>query len=381
VAAEYGVDPAVPPSLVGDGARLRRVVFRLLAGIVGASSDGRMDVGMTTRARPGGEIELRVSVRCSAMDSVDRRDLMGGGTHAAPGPSVAEFIVRRMKGRVRVTAGRGGGARVDLSVVVRSERAAGGGDAGSDLPERALRVLVVDDDALSRKAAVRALRRSRWHADSVADGDAALGALLRDAYDLVLLDMHLARSNGRDVAREIRRRVPAGGPRIVAMTAAPESGDGAAWTAAGLDACVAKPVDADRIRRALRGLPATAEHDVRSPTDIDAAVLDRYRAGRGKARSPLLAELIDDYAADIPGQLDRLREDAARPDAAALRETAHRVAGTSASIGAVGIASLASSMERLAAVGDVGGAAAVLERLVAAWPVVRAALVRERGRR
>jgi len=52
VAAEYGVDPAVPQSLVGDGARVRRVVFRLLTRIVGATSDGRMNVAMSTRIRP-----------------------------------------------------------------------------------------------------------------------------------------------------------------------------------------------------------------------------------------------------------------------------------------------------------------------------------------
>lgn len=372
------VDPSVPPTLVGDGARLRRVVMQTLARIVEASADGRLAVSATSRRVGRGRIEFRVTARCSECKTLDRAAWTKRADVSAPDADVGEEILRLMDGGVRVVVGRRGAARLDLRVVLRRAPEDARARPRAAAGER-LRVLVVEDDALSRKAIVRTLSRAGWRVDAVSDASAGIDAALRGGYDVVLVDQHLAGTDGGDVARAIRRRGGRVRPRVVAMSAAAEAIDREACVAAGFDACIAKPVAADRVRAALRGASPRPTRVAPSPTKLDGAVLRRFRARRADGNGrPLLAELIDLYVADVPTQLALLRGHASRRDAAALRETAHHVAGSSASIGAVGVAALSLQAERSAADGDLSAAAGAVERIEAAWPVVEAALLRER---
>ncbi|MCA9492473.1 MAG: response regulator [Myxococcales bacterium] len=72
-----------------------------------------------------------------------------------------------------------------------------------DLP----RVLIVDDVDLVRRAVSRALR-GRCVVDEASDEPTAVALLEQHAYDLVLLDMNLERSSGRDVYERVARTHP-----------------------------------------------------------------------------------------------------------------------------------------------------------------------------
>jgi DNA-binding response OmpR family regulator len=75
---------------------------------------------------------------------------------------------------------------------------------GKGAPRRA-EVLVVDDMADARAAAVRIVGDQGWQAAEAVDGRSALAALARSRFDLVILDLGLPDMPGRDVLTEIRR--------------------------------------------------------------------------------------------------------------------------------------------------------------------------------
>ncbi|MGH7820098.1 MAG: response regulator, partial [Candidatus Binatia bacterium] len=73
-----------------------------------------------------------------------------------------------------------------------------------------LRVLLVDDDARVRESCNLMLRHLGHTVVSAASGEAALGHIATEAWDVVLLDLHLGGTglDGRDVLHEIGKRRP-----------------------------------------------------------------------------------------------------------------------------------------------------------------------------
>jgi CheY-like chemotaxis protein len=80
----------------------------------------------------------------------------------------------------------------------------------------------------------------------------AIGALERQTYDLVLMDMEMPGMNGLDATRNIRERWPGrGGPRIVGVTGWAGEPARNQCLAAGMDDYLAKPIDLDDLNDLL----------------------------------------------------------------------------------------------------------------------------------
>jgi signal transduction histidine kinase/CheY-like chemotaxis protein len=123
------------------------------------------------------------------------------------------------------------------------------------------RVLVADDNAANRKAAVRMLESLGLRADVSANGREAVEMLRLLPYDLVLMDCQMPCSNGQEAAIEIRKREPPDRHTpIVAMTAETGADCLDDCVASGIDDILLKPVRREELMATLRRwLPAGQE--------------------------------------------------------------------------------------------------------------------------
>jgi DNA-binding response OmpR family regulator len=69
----------------------------------------------------------------------------------------------------------------------------------------AQRILVVDDDALLRRALVRTLEQASFTVAAAADGQAALDLAQQYDYDLVLTDIQMPHMTGIELVRGLQR--------------------------------------------------------------------------------------------------------------------------------------------------------------------------------
>ncbi len=116
------------------------------------------------------------------------------------------------------------------------------------------RVLVIDDDRDALELFARLLQRAGAQVRTAASVRDALDAMKGAAFDVVLSDIEMPGEDGMVFIQRVRgegSRLP-----VVAVTAYGSPDDRVRLLAAGFDAHVAKPVDADELVRVVRGLVA-----------------------------------------------------------------------------------------------------------------------------
>ncbi|MEO0895804.1 MAG: response regulator [Bacteroidota bacterium] len=104
-------------------------------------------------------------------------------------------------------------------------------------------ILIVEDNIVNQKVALKMLKKIGLTADVVGDGQQAVFALERGSYDLILMDMQMPIMDGITATKVIRKRKKEfGEPTIIAMTANAFSTDREACFEAGMNDFLSKPV-------------------------------------------------------------------------------------------------------------------------------------------
>ncbi len=135
---------------------------------------------------------------------------------------------------------------------------------GEELP---LDVLLVEDNMVNQKVALRFLERLGYRADCAANGLEAVTAVESRRYDLVLMDLQMPEMDGFEASRVIRRKFPLEHqPRIVALTANALQGDRDVCLDAGMDDYITKPVKLHELSEVIRRQFAAQSEESEVPT-------------------------------------------------------------------------------------------------------------------
>jgi len=239
---------APPPVLVsGQTSALREVLINLILNAIEAMSAGG-ELGIET-LRDGRWVILRVSDTGAGMSEEIRAQVFmpffttksAGATGL--GLSSAKDLIVGHGGTISVTSEPGRGSTFTVTLP-SAEARPGPADAVQEptLPS-GLRVLVVEDQRDFGDILREFLGSKGCSVAIVATGRAALEALERQRYDLVLTDLLLPEVSGWEIARVAKRRSPF--CRVILMSGkiVPEE----LWIEARVDACFMKPIDLNKL--------------------------------------------------------------------------------------------------------------------------------------
>jgi two-component system sensor histidine kinase/response regulator len=125
---------------------------------------------------------------------------------------------------------------------------------------KSLRILLVEDNRVNQKIAIRLLEKRGHLAVLAANGKEALDALAQASFDLVLMDVHMPDMDGIEATIAIREKEQSTGLHqpIIAMTALAMKGDRERCLAAGMDGYLAKPMDLQQLDQVLAAYAAPA---------------------------------------------------------------------------------------------------------------------------
>jgi two-component system sensor histidine kinase/response regulator len=198
-------------------------------------------------------------------------------------------------------------------------------------------ILLVEDNIVNQKVAIRQLQKLGYRADAVANGREAIEALGRIHYDLVLMDCQMPEMDGYEATAEIRRQEEGSSTRtiIIAMTAHALIGDREKCIAAGMDDYITKPVKLEELSRVLDLFLQTPGNDPGDQSSLTTAPLvDVDRMHEMMGDEPVEFEEIANLYLDQMGKnLHKLDAAVASGNHVEVELIAHNCAGTSANCG------------------------------------------------
>ena len=252
---------AVPDMLLGNKRRLERILLNLIANSVQHTAAGGKTVLCISCAQ-GNCIEklplvFTVSDNGEGMEqSILDAALAEGETPAAGlGIAIAKGLTELMGGSIAAKSGREKGTvfRVELAFDRMEEK------EETETESEALagkRLLLAEDDRLCGEILCELLEDETGRPVSItANGRAALEMFesANGEYDAIIMDVQMPVMNGYEAARAIRRSgcgnaktVP-----IIALTADASEESARAAADSGMNGCLTKPVNIDRLRKAV----------------------------------------------------------------------------------------------------------------------------------
>jgi signal transduction histidine kinase/CheY-like chemotaxis protein len=146
-----------------------------------------------------------------------------------------------------------------------------GAPAAGDAPGvRRRKILVAEDNVVNQRVAVSLLSKRGHDVSMVDNGQKAVEAVMREPFDLVLMDVQMPQMDGFEATSAIRarERVTGGRTRIIAMTAHALNGDADRCFEAGMDGYLSKPLNPRKLYAAVEEDTAEVTRSVESPTAV-----------------------------------------------------------------------------------------------------------------
>ena len=340
----------------GDPNRIAQVVTNLIGNAIKFTERGAITVTLSLE-----ETGLEISVcdtgigiasadleRVFAEFVVRARPEGRQGRSDGLGLAISRRLARLMSGDITVdsTPGHGSAFRLVLPLErVPPPLEAPAAETVIAPPDKALSVLVVEDNAVNRMV-LRGMLQQMGHAVSEAtNGAKGVDRLRTERFDLVLMDFEMPVMGGIDAARTIRETLPEEArPPIIGLTAHGTAEARAAGVEAGMIEVHAKPLRLPVLRRILASLEGAPQEapvvPVATPmAGLDADAFDEVLEMLGADR---VGRALDSFEADWRKSAPSLSAPVAGEE---VVEIAHRLRGGAAMLGLLGPAMTLGDME------------------------------------
>jgi two-component system, sensor histidine kinase and response regulator len=277
-ASEKGIElachvrPDVPQVVLGDAGRLRQVLLNIVGNAVKFTNQGEVVVRASVEEVDGDRTTLRFDVSDTGIgiapdkqrqifqaftqaDSSTTRRYGGTGL----GLAIALRLVELMGGRLWVESTEGHGSTFYFTAVFETPHAPAAHPSTEPKALDGLRVLVVDDNATSRRILEEMLASWHMRPTVAADAQSAVSILQTAAtggvpFDVMISDCQMPEVDGFMLARRVRRERNLAKLPIVMLTSVGQADDVARRNRSDINAFLTKPVKHSDLLDALSRL-------------------------------------------------------------------------------------------------------------------------------
>lgn len=235
-----------------------------------------------------------------------------------------------------------------------------------------LRILLVEDVVVNQKFALLALERMGYRADLASNGQEAIDAVLRQPYDVILMDINMPIMDGYEATQRIQKLwdgdsapLDISRPWIIAMTANALQGDREAALDAGADDYISKPVYLNELQMVLARAAHKQANQSKAPMQPAAEksniVNEAYL--QSLLDMPDGGSLIEAYLEEAPSLMAAIRTAVRNKDAHEIRSAAHALKGSSLYVGAEQVADLSKELENAGRINNLAAIETLLKNL------------------
>jgi CheY-like chemotaxis protein/HPt (histidine-containing phosphotransfer) domain-containing protein len=236
-----------------------------------------------------------------------------------------------------------------------------------------MKVLLAEDDFINQEVERSLLEKLGCEVSTVENGREVLAALKNERFEIIFMDCNMPEMDGYAATQAIRQQEQASNTHIpiIALTANAAYGDHERCLAVGMDGYLNKPLKTELLQDILqqwggdsakKPAPASSPSAVvtRSPPTMEATQVNLTETHSNSG--PILNEktitrlkremqsqgidwLVDLYLSELPNYLSQLQTALMCQDADALHLAAHKLKGSSHSLGAEQVMNLCKLLE------------------------------------
>lgn len=255
-------DESLPETVIGDAPRLRQILSQLIGNAVKFTNQGQVEIRVV---RDGDSERLKIAVLDtgigiapnqlgSIFESFQQVD--AGLARAYPGLglglAICHKLVNLMAGVIEVESAVGSGSRFEVSLPLRVPEA--GRELLDPVTNSRRRVLVVEDNNVSRTVVRHMLTPRGYEVDCAADATEAIDKAARNDYEAILMDLQLPEMSGIEVMRIIRKMATHVSTPVIAFTANTADEYRAMCRKEGMQGFLGKPVNSAELLSTLSRL-------------------------------------------------------------------------------------------------------------------------------
>ncbi len=247
------------PTIPGNGGELREVLTNLIFNAVDAMPEGGT-IYLRTRVE-GDDVLLQISDTGTGMTEEVRTRCLEpffttkGDRGTGLGLAMVFGIIQRHSGTIELESAPGQGATFSFRFATSQGQNQAPISAAEELTERALHVLVVDDQPSLSQLLCEYLRNDLHTAETADGGAEAITKFRSGNFDLVITDQVMAGMNGYELAAALKKLKPE--VPVILLTGFVHDTSAPAAESDAVDLVVGKPISRAVLRSALARVTST----------------------------------------------------------------------------------------------------------------------------
>lgn len=299
IALKLNLDPNVPRYVVGDPVRLRQVLLNLTGNAIKFTSQGSVTIHIKlepsaenlskgvsrlyfavedTGVGISREAQKSLFTPFSQADSTVSRKFGGTGL----GLAISQRLIAAMGGKIQIDSKENKGSTFHFTLIMKNgdaktaEEIAHGKSAAPAKTAQALRVLIVEDNEISRKLLKEFVESMGHKTAQAVSGEDAVDILKNQDFDLVLMDVQLPGISGITVTKTLRGlpdKKKASTP-VIALTGNTSSEHVRECYAANMNGHIGKPIDPVRLKD---GIQKVIDNKLDNPVNIESRKDDHVK--------------------------------------------------------------------------------------------------------
>lgn len=267
-------DTSIPKVLYGDSGRLTQVLLNLIGNAVKFTEKGEVKIALLVLEESNDSVLCEFTIADTGIGiSQDKLSLIFerfsqantdttrkyGGTGL--GLTICKHLVEMQGGRITAQSEVGKGSIFSFQLTFKKNPS-----TTHNLPKfvkqplinssKKLHVLLAEDIALNQRLIIKIMEKWGHNLDIADNGQIAVGKVLENQYDLILMDIQMPVMDGyqaakliRDMPDETKHKIP-----IIALTAHASHAEAERCINLGMNAYIAKPFNQQQLQEAINHL-------------------------------------------------------------------------------------------------------------------------------
>ncbi len=341
------ISPLVKEALVGDDVRIRQILINLLDNAIKFTEKGFVRLSITVSETTTEHQVVRFDIEDSGIGMSEdfasdvfetfsqeqaTANRQFGGTGL--GLNIAYDLLQLMGSELKLKSKKGAGTHINFELklpIGDAEKISGKSISINANAFASFRVMLAEDNDMNRFIALHSLTHVGCIVSEATNGQEAVELAMKEAFDLILMDIQMPVMDGLEATRHIRTELNIETP-IIALTANAFKHDIDKYLANGINDFIIKPYDEQEFYRKLSHYFNLTKIGAGSATDNKAGKLtssplynlDKIR-DLSKGNESFVQKMLGIFVSVTGDGISKLEDALETNDLEAMRKVAHKI--------------------------------------------------------